>query len=84
MNWRDIGERAAWTFVQAFVGTLSAAQIGNAAANGDMETLQALALSGVSAGVASLVSLVKTAAQERSPRLETRPSERYHAGRWDK
>lgn len=55
MDWKNILERAAWTFVQAFTSSLAAAAWLN------IDALQAAAIAGGSA----LLSFLKTLAQER-------------------
>ena len=59
MNWGNILERAAWTFVQAFVS-------GFALTSGisDLETLTAAAYSALFAGLSGVLSFIKTVAQE--------------------
>lgn len=60
MDWKNIAERAAWTFVQAAAAYLVAA--GTDLLRGDVWAGAALA------GVAAILSLIKTIAQERLKR----------------
>lgn len=64
MNWSDIYERAAWTALQGFLGTLTAVSITDV----DRELL----ISAAAAAVAALLSFFKTVAQERIEQLDTR------------
>lgn len=57
MNWRNVLERALWTAVQSFIGTISVAELFNV----DDQWWVALAVTGVS----SALSFIKTVAQER-------------------
>jgi phosphoribosylformimino-5-aminoimidazole carboxamide ribonucleotide (ProFAR) isomerase len=59
MNWKNILERAAWTFVQAFLAVFGVSAVS------DLEALKSAAVAGVAAGVAALLSFIKTVAQER-------------------
>jgi len=58
--WNDVIERAAWTFVQAFLGAFPIAGIGT-----DLAAWKAAALSGLAAGIAALISLIKNVAKQR-------------------
>lgn len=55
MNWKNISERAAWTFAQGFVAVLLVAPSLN------LDALEAGAL----AGVMSVLSFAKTVIQEK-------------------
>lgn len=55
LNWKNIISRAAWTFLQAALGTLTVLP-----AFADIEGWRALGYAAVTAGVAALVSLAKT------------------------
>jgi len=57
MNWKNIAERAAWTFVQGALSVVALEML----ASGDVNALKAAAIG----GVAALLSLVKTIAQEK-------------------
>lgn len=71
-DWNDVIERGLWTAVQAFVGAITTTELAQAVADIDISGMQAIALSGAGAGVAALVSFIKTVAQERLTRLDTR------------
>ena len=67
MNWYDILERAGWTFVQGAIGAVTTVPLVT-----DVEGWEALAVAAATGGVASLVSFIKTLAQERLGKFETR------------
>ena len=71
-NWRDVFERMAWTAAQAFVGAIPATLFIDAMLQGSMTNLQTVAASGIAAAGASVLSFVKTLAQERLAYLDTR------------
>ena len=66
-DWRDVLERAGWTAVQAAVASVTAVPLLTDAAG-----WEALVVASATAGVAALVSFIKTVAQERLGVLETR------------
>ena len=57
---KQMFEAAAWTFLQAFLGTIAPAVAG--AEIGDWGALVGVAAAGASAGVAAILSLVKSIA----------------------
>jgi len=59
MNWKNILERAAWTFLQGFLGVFSVGVIS------DLDALKATGVAALGAGIAALLSFVKTVAQEK-------------------
>jgi hypothetical protein len=59
-DWSDIAERALWTFVQAFLATLPVAGFGT-----DWAGWLAFLLSGLMAGIAAVLSLIKNVARQR-------------------
>lgn len=63
MNWQDILERAAWTFVQAFLAAFPITGFGT-----DWAAWQAFLISGLMGGIAALLSLIKTYAKQRLER----------------
>ena len=67
MNWHDILERAAWTFVQGAVGAVTAVPLVT-----DVEGWSVLGVAAATGGVSAVLSLLKTVAQERLKRFDTR------------
>ena len=65
MNWKNIGMRAMWTFVQAFTGGVAATPIVEAITNTDLGSIGALLIGGFAAGIGAVLSFVKTVAQEQ-------------------
>lgn len=57
MNWRDVLERAGWTFLQTFLSVLLVSEIG-------WLTADALKVAAI-AGLAAVLSLVKTVAVQK-------------------
>jgi len=74
MNWYDILERAGWTAVQGALASIPVAQLSAAIAGGEIDALAQLGLTAVGAGVGAAVSFIKTVAQERLAKLDTRAS----------
>lgn len=74
MNWQDVFERAGWTFVQGALGAVTAIPIVT-----DVEGWAAVGVAAVTGGISSLVSFVKTVAQERLIVPETRAHVPAHA-----
>lgn len=72
MNWKDILERAAWTALQGGISAIPVAQIAAALTDVNIDALTQLLLVGVGGAVASLLSFLKTVAQERTAVLDTR------------
>ena len=66
-NWRDVFERAVWTFVQGAVAVVTAVPLIT-----DIEGWAALGVAAVSGGVAAVLSFLKTFAQERLALPDTR------------
>lgn len=60
MDWENVLERAAWTFVQAAVSTVAVVPTVT-----DVAGWKAVGVAAATAGIAALVSMVKTLAQER-------------------
>lgn len=52
MDWRDIGQRAAWTFLQAFLAVF--------VVSGDWGEMASSAQAAAVAGVAAVLSMAKT------------------------
>lgn len=67
MNWHDIFERAAWTFIQGALGAITAVPLVT-----DVQGLEAVGVAAATGGVGALVSGLKTVAQERLGRFDTR------------
>jgi hypothetical protein len=65
MDWKNIGERAGWTFVQSAIGTVTVLPLLT-----DIEGLAAVGLAAATAGVSSVLSLLKTVATQRLSELE--------------
>ncbi len=58
IDWSDLGERAIWTFAQAFLGTFAVVNVL------DVDELKAAALAGVAAGIAAVLSLIKNVVKQ--------------------
>lgn len=54
-QWRDIGERLAWTFIAAFVGQL----VGVAALNLDVTAIQSAAVAGLGAVATGILGIAR-------------------------
>jgi hypothetical protein len=67
VNWTDILERAGWTFVQGALGSIATVPLIT-----DLAGWEALAVAAASGGIASVVSFLKTLAQERLDVPDTR------------
>ena len=67
MNWHDILERAVWTFVQGALGAITAVPLVT-----DVAGWSVLGVAAATGGVSALLSLLKTVAQERLKRFDTR------------
>lgn len=67
MNWKDILERAAWTFVQGALGAITILPLLT-----DLQGWEALGIAAATGGLSSLLSFVKTLAQERLGLVDTR------------
>lgn len=67
MDWKDILERAAWTFVQAAIGTVTALPLFT-----DIDGWAAVGAAAGAAGLSAVLSFLKTVAQERLGRFDTR------------
>ena len=67
MNWHDILERSVWTFVQGFIGAVTAVPLVT-----DTHGWAAIGVAGATGGISALLSLLKTVAQERLRRFDTR------------
>lgn len=67
MNWTDILERAAWTAVQGAIGAITVVPVVT-----DVDGWEALIVAAGTGAAASLVSFLKTLAQERLGKFETR------------
>lgn len=67
MNWKDIFERAAWTFVQGALGAITALPLLT-----DLQGWEAVGVAAASGGLGALLSFFKTLAQERMGLIETR------------
>ena len=61
LNWKDIGRRAAKTFAQAFIGTVSTVSFVGVK---DLDTFKAVAISTAVAGISAGVSAVWNMARE--------------------
>ena len=70
MNWYDILERAAWTFIQGAVGAITTVPLVT-----DTDGWAIVAVAAATGGVSALLSLLKTLAQERLGLIETRHGE---------
>jgi len=64
LNWKDIVERTAWTFVQGFV---SAIPVGFSLT--DFTSMKILAIAGLTGGIAAVLAFLKNLAKQH---LETR------------
>lgn len=73
MNWADILERAGWTAVQGALSAIPVAQITAAITEANIDGLEQLGLAAVGGAVAATLSFLKTVAQERLGRFDTRP-----------
>lgn len=62
---RDLAERAAATFVQAFVAAIPMTQAVDAAVAQDVSTLQSIGLAAGTAGLAAALSVVKSSIARR-------------------
>ena len=69
-NWKDVIERAIWTAVQSAVSVVTVVPLIT-----DVEGWQAAGVAAASAAAASLLSFLKTLAQERLSVPETRATE---------
>lgn len=67
MNWYDILERAAWTFVQGALGAITVIP-----AVSDVGGWAALGAAALTGGVGALLSFLKTIAQEKLDVPDTR------------
>ena len=67
MNWHDILERAGWTFVQGALGAITAVPLVT-----DVAGWEAAGVAAATGGISAVVSFLKTLAQERLGRFETR------------
>lgn len=67
MNWRDIVERAAWTFVQGALGAITMVPLVT-----DIKAWKAVGVAAAAGGMGALLSFLKTLAQERTGKFETR------------
>jgi len=72
MNWADIAERAGWTAVQGALSALPVAQVTAAITEADISGLEQLGLAALGGAVAAGLSFIKTVAQERLAKLDTR------------
>lgn len=61
LNWKDIAERAEWTFAQAFIATIGVGAVTNVA------TYKA----GAIAGIAAVISLAKNIVKQNAPAGES-------------
>lgn len=59
INWKDLGMRALWTFIEAFLAVIVTADYAGLASGDAKKFLVALALSAVAAGLSALKTLVK-------------------------
>ena len=66
-NWRDIVERAVWTFVQGALGAVTVVPIAT-----DLAGWEALGVAAATGGIGAVLSFLKTLAQERLSVPETR------------
>ena len=66
MNWKNILERVAWTFVESFTGTVLAVELVL-----DPNELKTVALAGLVAGISSVVAFIKTLAKDRLDALRS-------------
>lgn len=72
MFWRDVTERVVWTFVQAFLGVITAIPVADLFTDGiDLERAETLVLAGVGAGLSAVFSLLKGLAASRLEHLGT-------------
>lgn len=70
--WRDVAERVTWTFLQAFLGTVTAIPLADLFADGvDLERAETLLLAGLAAGASAVFSLLKGIAASRLEELGT-------------
>lgn len=69
MDWRDILERALWTAVQSGLATLTTVPLIT-----DADGWESAAVAAGTAGLGAALSFIKTVAQERLGRWETRAS----------
>lgn len=67
MDWYDIFERAGWTFIQGFLGAVTAIPLVT-----DINGWKAVAVAGATGGLSAVASFLKTLAQERLSRFDTR------------
>lgn len=69
MDWRDICERAVWTALQGGVGAITTVPLVT-----DVAGWEAVGIAAATAAVSSVLSFLKTLAQERLGVIETRAS----------
>ena len=67
MNWYDILERAGWTFVQGALGAATVVPVVT-----DIAGWEAFGVAAATGGISAVVSFLKTLAQERLSKFETR------------
>lgn len=65
MNWRNILSRAGWAALWAAISAAPIAEISLAVANADLPGLKRLGLSALAAGIAAVLSFIKTVAAEK-------------------
>ena len=58
IDWSDLAERALWTFAQGFLGTFTVVNVL------DVSELKAAGIAGLSAGIAAVLSLIKTVVKQ--------------------
>ncbi len=66
-DWHDVLERSVWTFIQGFIGAVTAVPLVT-----DTSGWTAVAVAGATGGVSAVLSLLKTLAQERLGKFDTR------------
>ena len=70
--WTDLAERALWTFLQSFIGVVTAVPLVEVFADGiDITRAQTLLMSGAVAGISAVLSLLKGVAASRLQTLGT-------------
>lgn len=72
MDLADLGHRIVWTFVQAFVGTLTSLSIADVIVELDLAAGAMVLLAAIAAGVGDVLVVVKEYARTRLKRAEGR------------